>query len=115
MRRERRARIKTDDEGNYCIGMSNGRVAIVDQYNPDHAKLTELLDRIEAMAQPSPQKLAAITAKEQFRQERRAKHAARTKPVNSDAMQVGRAPRKNTGKMMWEMVLLGRRIGPVGR
>ena len=115
MTRQRRARIKTDDEGNYCVGMPNGRVAIVDQYNPDHAEITRLLDRLEEMVQLSPQRMAAIAAKEQFKQQRQAQHKARIKEVNQSAMQVGFAPKKNPGKMMWEMVLLGRRIGPVGR
>lgn len=112
--RQRRARIKTGDDGNYYIGMSNGRVATIEGSSAIHTELTALLDRIEVLAEPSPQKLARIGASAEFKEARRARHEERVVKKNpGSAVQVGLAPKKNPGKMMWEMVLLGRRIGPV--
>ncbi len=121
MPRQRRARIKVGDDGNYFIGLHNGMVATVDQDNPDHAKLTELLDRIEHTAQPSPEKIAAQAMREQrekeleqLREQRRAEHLARINAIpHVPPAKVAR--KEPPGKRMWEMVLLGRRIGPMGR
>ncbi|MBB3752640.1 hypothetical protein FHT44_005152 [Mycolicibacterium sp. BK634] len=113
MSRKRQARIKLADDGTYCVGMSNGRIAQVPASSDDHAVITGLLGRLETMAVPSPQKLARIAADEDFKKARAANHAARLERVHRSGP-AAVARKESPGKRQWEMLQLGKRIGRMG-